>query len=318
MAGTEKPTREKRAPWLFFMFQLSARRASKRVSVWRKLQKYGALNWDNCAYVLPLDPSNLEKFHWLAAEIRKYQGEASVVEVARIHGHTEKQVIALFNDARASQYASFIRDARLTLRAAAKRSKAQQLLDFSRLNRRFGDLKAIDCFGCGKRKEAEELMKELEVRARGSGAEGTGSHRKTGAYRGRVWQTRPRPEVDRVGSAWLIQHFIDPKARFVFSGEPESSPDAVRFDMFGGEFTHVGDDCTFETLMKRFKLRDKRLKEIAQIIHDADLEDNKFGRPEGKAIGLVTKGWGKMNWSDEEILRKGFELFDALYLTVGT
>src|SRR5438132_1164669 len=134
------------------------------------------------------------------------------------------------------------------------------------------------------RKEAEQLMKELEARARGSGAEGTGSHRKTGAYRGRVWQTRPRPEVDRVGSAWLIQHFIDPKARFVFSGEPESSPDAVRFDMFGGEFTHVGDDCTFETLMKRFKLRDKRLKEIAQIIHDGDLDDNKFGRPEGKAI----------------------------------
>ena len=124
MAGTEKQTREKRAPWLFFMFQLSARRASKRVSVWRKLQKYGALNWDNCAYVLPLDPSNLEKFHWLAAEIRKYQGEASVVEVARIHGHTEKQVIALFNDARASQYASLVRDARLTLRAAAKRSSS--------------------------------------------------------------------------------------------------------------------------------------------------------------------------------------------------
>ena len=97
-----------------------------------------------------------------------------------------------------------------------------------------------------------------------------------------------------------------------------SNPDAVRFDMFGGEFTHVGDDCTFETLMKHFKLRDKRLEEIAQIIHDGDLEDNKFGRPEGKAIELITKGWGKMNWNDEEILRKGFELFDALYLTVGT
>src|SRR5437879_4398688 len=124
MAGTEKQTREKRASWLFFMFQLSARKASKRVTVWRKLQKYGALNWNNCAYVLPLDSSNLEKFHWLAAEIRKYQGEASVVEVARIQGYTEKQVIALFNDARASQYASLVRDARLTLRAAAKRSSS--------------------------------------------------------------------------------------------------------------------------------------------------------------------------------------------------
>jgi len=87
--------------------------------------------------------------------------------------------------------------------------------------------------------------------------------------------------------------------------------------MFGGDFTHLGDDCTFETLLKRFNLRDKPLQQIAQIIHDADLEDDKFGRPEGRAIELITKGWGKMDWPDEEILRKGFELFDALYLTVG-
>src|SRR6266704_206363 len=101
MSRTKTTVGEKKAFWLFFMFQLSARRASKRVTVWRKLQKFGALNWNNSAYVLPLDSSNLEKFHWLAAAIRKYQGEASVVEVSRIHGHTEKQVIALFNDARA-------------------------------------------------------------------------------------------------------------------------------------------------------------------------------------------------------------------------
>ena len=197
-------------------------------------------------------------------------------------------------------------------------SKAQQLLDFSRLNRRLADLKAIDFFASGKRKEAEDLMKELETRARDSGTGDRGSHKKIGEYRDRVWQTRPRPEVDRVGSAWLIQHFIDPKARFVFSSDPEAYPDAVRFDMFGGEFTHVGDNCTFETLLKHFKLADKRLVGIAQMIHDGDLEDNKFGRAEGKAIELITKGWGKMDWSDEEILRKGFELFDALYLTVGT
>src|SRR6266480_4080641 len=309
---------EKKSSWLFFMFQLSARRASKRVTVWRKLQKFGALNWNNSAYVLPLDSSSLEKFHWLAAEIRKYQGEASVVEVPRIHGYTEKQVITLFNKLRASQYASLVRDARLALRAAAKRSKAQQLLDFSRLNRRLADLKAIDFFASGKRKEAEDLMKELETRARDSGTGDRGIRKKIGEYRDRVWQTRPRPEVDRVGSAWLIQHFIDPKARFVFSSDPEAYPDAVRFDMFGGEFTHVGDNCTFETLLKHFKLADKRLVGIAQMIHDGDLEDNKFGRAEGKAIELITKGWGKMDWSDEEILRKGFELFDALYLTIGT
>jgi hypothetical protein len=315
---TSRRKNERNQSWLFFMFQLSARRASKRVNVWRKLQKYGALNWDNCAYVLPLDSSGLEKFQWLATEIRKYGGEASVIEVPRIHGCNHSQIVARFNKARASQFATLIRDARLTLRGAASRSKPQQLLDFSRLNRRLGDLKAIDFFGCGKSEEAEGLVNELQSRARGRETRGGGEPKEIGEYRGRTWQTRPRPEVDRVGSAWLIQHFIDPKARFIFSADPEAYPDAVRFDMFGGEFTHEGDDCTFETLLKRFRLRDKRLDQIAQIIHDGDLEDNKFGRAKGKALELITKGWAKMDCSDEEILRKGFELFDALYLTVGT
>ena len=318
MSKTEDQKRDKSLAWLLFMFQLPARKASKRVSVWRKLQKYGALNWKNCAYILPLGANNLERFQWLAAEVQKYQGEASVVEVPLIHGFTHKQVMTLFNSARTTQYESLIRDARLALRSAASRSKAQQLLDFSRFNRRLADVNAIDFFGCGKRKEAEDLTKELEARARGDSAEKTGSKKKAGGYRDRVWQTRPRPEVDRVGSAWLIRHFIDPKARFVFSGDPEAHPGAVRFDMFGGEFTHVGDDCTFEVLIKHFRLHDKRLKQISQLVHDADLQDDKFGRPEGKAIELITKGWGKMDWTDKEILGKGFELFDALYLMLGS
>jgi len=317
MERTSIRTEETSTSWVFFMFQLSARRASKRVSVWRKLQKYGALNWKNCAYILPLNSTNLERLQWLAAEIQKYQGESSVVEVPRIHGHTNKQVITMFNSARALQYEGLVRDLRLALRAAVRRSKAEQLLAFSRLNRRLTDLSTIDFFGCGRRKQAEELMKELEARARGNGPYHRGNHQKPGQYRSRVWQTRPRPEVDRVGSAWLIRHFIDGEAKFVFSSDPDAHPGAIRFDMFGGDFTHVGDDCTFETLLKHFNLRDKPLQQIAQIIHDADLEDDKFGRPEGRAIELITKGWGKMDWPDEEILRKGFELFDALYLTVG-
>ena len=318
MDGTKTSHKETDAYWLMFMFQLSARRASKRVSVWRKLQKYGALNWKNCAYILPLDSSNLEKFHWLEAEVQKYQGVASIVEIPRIYGYSHKQVMTLFNNARALQYESLIRDVRLALRVAASRSRAQQLLTFSRLNRRLTDLNVIDFFGCGKWEEAEDLMKELEGRAHDKGASIKGFHKKPEEYRGRIWQTRPRPEVDRVGAAWLIQHFIDPKAKFVFSPDPEGFPGAVRFDMFGGDFTHVGDDCTFETLLKHFSLHHKRLRQIAQLIHDADLEDNKFGRPEGKAIELITKGWGKMEWSDEDILRKGFELFDAIYLTLET
>ncbi len=119
-----------------------------------------------------------------------------------------------------------------------------------------------------------------------------------------------------MGSSWLIKHFIDPNARFAFSADPNAHSGAIRFDMFEGEFTHVGDECTFETLLKRFNLRDRRLLQLGELVHDADLGDNKFGRPEGRAVDLILIGWGKMEWRDEKILQKGWELFDALYLTL--
>ncbi len=302
------------APWLLFMFQLPAQSASQRVRVWRKLQKYGALPWKNSAYILPHRPANLEKFQWLAADIRKHHGDASIVRVAQIEGTPDKQVISLFNRAREHDYNRLIRELRLALRGAAGRNKPQGAL--GRLNRRLTEIAALDVFGCSRKREAEMLMKALEERARPGRSPGAVSRKKIEAYRGSMWMTRPRPEVDRVASAWLITNFVDPKAKFIFSSDPQAHARAVRFDMFEGEFTHVGDDCTFETLVKRFNLRNKRLRLIAQIVHDADLEDNKFGRAEGKAIDSILKGWGKMDFGDEEILRKGFDLFEGLYLAL--
>lgn len=298
------------APWLFFMFQLPAQGASQRVSVWRKLQKYGALPWKNAAYILPNTPSNLEKFQWLAAQVRKYRGEGSVVEVSRIQGYTRKDIAGLFSHARGRDFAKLAQDIRSALTARGRPT-------FARLNRRFREILALDAFGCREKKEVEALLKELEPRKHSDGDAGAAHTPKFSEFRARLWMTRPRPEMDRVASAWLIKRFIDARARFVFSLDPHSHPRAVRFDMFEGEFTHVGEDCTFETLLKRFRLHDRRLRPIAELVHDADLEDNKFGRPEGKAVEQVIKGWGKMGLADEEILRRGSGLFDALYQMAG-
>ncbi len=300
------------------MFQLPAQGASQRVSVWRKLQKYGALPWKNAAYILPHTPSNLEKFQWLAAQVRKYRGEASIAEVSRVQGYTRKDFIALFNQARGREFTKLAQEIRVALGARGRQGDGRQRGTFARLNRRFSEILALDAFGCRERKEVEALLKEVEPRKRADLDGSAALTRKIGEFRARLWMTRPRPEVDRVASAWLIKHFIDPRARFVFSPDPGSHPRAVRFDMFEGEFTHVGEDCTFETLLKHFGLQDRRLRPIAQIVHDADLEDNKFGRPEGKAMDQVIKGWGKMGLADEEILRRGFGLFDALYQMGGS
>lgn len=318
MAVTATRLESEAAPWLFFMFQLPAQSASQRVSVWRKLQKFGALPWKNSAYLLPHTPGNLEKFQWLTAQIRKYHGDASIVQVARVEGYSRKRIIALFNQARERDYERLAREITLALRAATRRENGRGPGVFARLNRRLSDIAVLDSFGCPKRKEAEALLKELEGRLRGDHPPETPARRRFREFRGRLWMTRPRPEVDRVASAWLIRHSIDPRAKFTFSPDPRAHPRAVRFDMYEGEFTHVGEDCTFETLLKRFGLRDRRLRLIGQIVHDADLEDNKFGRAEGKAIDLIIKGWGKIGLADEEILRRGFELFEALYNMLGS
>ena len=94
-------------------------------------------------------------------------------------------------------------------------------------------------------------------------------------YRGKVWLTRTRPEIDRVGSAWLIRKFIDPEAKFVFGDEP-AHPGAIPYDMLDVEFSHHGDHCTFETLIDCFGIRDRAVQKLAELIHDADLEDESF------------------------------------------
>ncbi len=317
MSITTTSRSKRNAPWLFFIFQLPQWKASARVSVWRKLQRYGALAWKNAAYVLPHTPSNLEKFQWLAAEVRKHRGEASVAEVARIEGYSDRHIIRLFQEARDRDYDGLIAEMRTALRPLSSRTSKQLGGIWARLNRRLAEVVSLDVFGSAKRKEAEELLRELESasRRKESGLVAMRPVRPTD-FRGRVWMTRPRPEVDRVACGWLIKRFIDPKARFVFSSNPKGHPGAVRFDMFEGEFTHLGDECTFERMIKLFELAGRRLRVIAQIVHDADFEDNKFGRPEGLALELVLKGWAKMNWRDDEILRHGYDLYDALYHSI--
>ena len=132
-------------------------------------------------------------------------------------------------------------------------------------------------------------------------------------FRGRKWVTRPRPGVDRVTSAWLIRKFIDARARFLFATEKQKPKDAIPFDMYEGGFGHRGADCTFETLTKAFRIGDKRVAVMGEIVHDADLFDEKFGRKEGFGIDEVMKGWAQQNLSDAELLERGMQLAEGLY-----
>ncbi|MFY9550731.1 MAG: chromate resistance protein ChrB domain-containing protein [Thermoanaerobaculia bacterium] len=131
---------------------------------------------------------------------------------------------------------------------------------------------------------------------------------------GRIWVTRRGVQIDRIASAWLIRRFLDPKARFRFIDPGEQrKPGELRFDMPGGDFTHEGDNCTFETLVARVAKPDRALREIAQIVHAIDLKDDKFERAEAPGIERILLGIVLECPADEDRLKRGFALFDDLY-----
>ena len=296
-------------PWLLLTFSLPRKGASLRVSVWRKLQRYGSLPLGNSGYLLPNDTANREKFEWLATTIRGSHGEASVLEVQSIDNYTGSQLAKRFTDARAPDYRELLKD----VRRASARKLAMQI---ARLRERFQEIVSIDFFTSPLRERVERALATLQEPQAKQSLPDLGKVSRS-AYQNRKWVTRPRPGVDRVMSAWLIRKFIDPKAHFVFANEDQKPTDAVPFDMYEGGFGHRGEDCTFETLTKAFRILDKRVAVMGEIVHDADLFDEKFGRREGFGVDEVMKGWAQQNLSDSELLERGMQLAEGIYRSLG-
>jgi hypothetical protein len=135
------------------------------------------------------------------------------------------------------------------------------------------------------------------------------------SLRQRRWVTRPRPHIDRIASAWLIKRFVDPEAEFVFADPAEFPKDAIPFDAPGVELSHQGEDCTFETLIKRARLRDRRLIRLAEIVHEADLRDGKYSHEEARGIDAAIRALLAASPDDQQVLAQGLALFEGLYAT---
>jgi hypothetical protein len=298
-----------KVPWLLLVFSLPARKSSQRVAIWRKLQRYGTLALRGSGYLLPNSATNQERLEWLAAAIRTYKGQASVAQVQGFDDLPAERLKQLFVEARSRDYQKLLREAKRLLALPPARRPTGQV---NRVQRRFLEVTDVDFFENPLRAKLEKLL--VQAHESETAKAGRDHKRKSGEYVSRVWITRPRPGIDRVSSAWLIRRFIDPKARFVFGTEPSVHPDAIPFDMFCPQgFGHRGEDCTFETLCKQFAIRDSKVKRIAQIIHDADLGDEKFGRVEGNGLERVLNGWAKQDLPDGDLLQRGMDLIEGLY-----
>jgi hypothetical protein len=132
------------------------------------------------------------------------------------------------------------------------------------------------------------------------------------------WATRRRCHVDRAACAWLIRRFVDPEARFAFAPDPETASrlGGTPFDMRGVELGHHEGRCSFETILLRYGLTDPALHEIGAMVHDADLDDEKFRTPESPGLDAIIRGLGQIIEDDHELLRVAHQLYDGLYAWV--
>jgi hypothetical protein len=269
----------------------------------------GAVQIKTSTYLLPDEGAQYEQFQWLAKQIRDYGGDSTLVRAQEIEGLSRERVISMFNEARAKNYAELRKSLQDLIAHCKKMDVDVAASELERLTRQFREVRAVDFFDSPRGHDVAMLLRRAEGPRRSEQLEKLDVKQ----YQGKTWLTRPRPEIDRVGSAWLISKFIDRKAKFVFAPKTDSVPNAIPFDMLDAEFSHHGNNCTFETLTRRFGISDKSLAKIGEMIHDADLDDARFQRVEAVGIDRVLKGWAKEGLSDQQILRRGFECFDAIY-----
>jgi hypothetical protein len=320
---------------VLLIHQLPPRPTNLRVRIWRQLQKLGAVVIKNSVYLLPASEKTHEDFQWLKQEIESAGGEAAVFRASSVEGTTDQEIVELFQKARDEEFS--LVSAELEGLAGAIREQARgKHLSAGRLatheaelNKLHTELERIignDFFGAAGRMPALNAYQQCEeaLRATQTPAKSTARARvKSGTfdprnYQGRRWMTRRNLHIDRLASAWLIKQFIDKRPRFYFVADGQTVAGAIPFDMFGAEFTHQGEDCTFETMLKRFGLHDNRgLSELAQIVHDIDLKDDKFHRLEAAGLNATITGLSQTLRNDRKLLQQTNLLFDGLFALLG-
>lgn len=302
--------------WLVFTHQLPSEPAYLRVKVRRRLDRIGAIPVKSSVYALPATDDALEDLRWLLQEIALVDGEASLAESSFLDGVTHERLIARCRDARDSEYHGIARAASDLLAErdedaapdAGLRARAEKLVQ------RLEHIREIDFFHADGRVAAERAVTEAMRAASGVEAAAPTADA-SGVGLGRTWVTRRGAKVDRIASAWLIRRFIDPEARFAFVDPDayEHPPESLRFDMFEGEYGHVGNTCTFETLVTTFRLEEPALKPLAEIVHDLDCKDDKFTRSEAQGVAALIDGIVRAEPDDRARIDRGAALMDALF-----
>jgi len=321
---TKKPSQE----WLLIFYSVPAHPVSGRMKIWRRLAKAGAVQLKGAVYILPANEENRELFQWIIGEVKSLGGDGSFVQTPRIETLTNEEVRELFRVQRDVEYRDLVKSidslerkvhsGRAGAVAGIRESAAVAL---SALRKTFDEVRSRDLFDAALGRDLGKRMQAIEsalkdVKDAGKEKASPLSRKDPREYQQRVWVTRKRPFIDRMASAWLIRRFVDPAAKFKFIDEKGLGrlvKGEVAFDMQGGEFTHHGELCTFEVLVRTFGIKDRAARKIAEIVHDLDLKDDKYGHRETSGIEEVLMGIRKTVKDDTEMLEKGMTVFEMMY-----
>jgi hypothetical protein len=305
-------------PLLLLLVGVPPTPSSLRVRVWRRLRSLGAVPLKRSAYLLPDTPERYEDFQWLAQEIQREGGDATLIRVQQIENMGPEQVRRLFHDPRDHDYRQLAARYRKVLQSLDRKSAApsaraqEEVARLTKEHQRIRDIDFLDAPGGAEVRRLEEVI-AMRSRSPEKVRREDAPTLDLSKLRGRRWVTRPRPHIDRIASAWLIKRFIDPQAQFVFAPPAEFPKDAIPFDAPGVELSHQGEDCTFETLVKRARLRDRRLTRLAELVHEADLRDGKYPHEEARGIDVAVRALLAASPDDHQVLASGMTLFEGLY-----
>lgn len=302
--------------WLLLIHQIPPKPDYFRVKIWRRLQQVGAIAIKQSVYVLPQSDQTHEDFSWILAEIIEGGGDASLSEARFMEGLTDDRIVGLFQQARKADYEKLIEEVNAVRQEQdGHRNDAYTKVrtHMGRLQKRLDEITTIDFFSSPERVGAENAIIDMWSRLKGLHVE-TGAPKTAGQFLGKTWVTRKNVFIDRIASAWLVTRFIDPKASFKFvdSKNYDSRDNEIRFDMFEAEFTHQGDRCTFENILQSFRINENALNQIGEIVHDIDMKDRKFERPEADGLAVAFSGIVAAHANDAERIEVGGKLLDDL------
>lgn len=303
--------------WLLLLHQLPAKSETARVRIWRALQNMGVVSVKNSVSAVPNTAAFRKDIIEIAGEIISIGGEAIVTEGSFLFGLEVSSLLQSYNSQLDTEFKALANE----IRDAAKEISPSDLMKWDHKRTKFQSKYNI----LTKRliapvdgdDQCRNSLTAFEKKLKG-GAEKSSKKVAVKPSPGSIWVTRKNPHVDRLASAWLIKRFIDTKAEFRFVDMEKYSWDKkhIRFDVFNAEFGHVGDQCTFEVLVENFKLRKPAIRALAEVIHDLDIQDQKFDRRETEGIRMALEGVIRGYSNDEERLQNAMNLLDSLLLSL--